>query len=96
MFDERGILTASAIEEFGKRGSDVSCECPEHLVNILKSVKDFTIYQEKCLKENPSDELTHEWLKSTSINIEHLLSGTIVNLARMEGLIDENNDFVDI
>lgn len=96
MFDEKGILTQEAIKEFKKRGSDVSCECPEHLVNILKSVKDFTLYQEKCLIEKPSDELTHQWLKATSMNIEHLLSGTIVNLARMEGLIDENNDFTDL
>lgn len=96
MFDEKGILTEDAIQEFKKRGSDVSCECPEHLVNILKSVKEFTHYQEKCLIEKPSDELTHQWLKATSVNMEHLLSGTIISLARMEGLIDENNDFVDL
>lgn len=93
MFDKRGILTPEAIREFEKRALHVSCECPEHLLNILQSVKNFTQYQENCLVEKPSDITTHEWLKSTSLNIEHLLSGTIVNLARMEGLLDEDNNF---
>jgi len=95
LLDNRGILTPEAMQKFEALGNSVSCECPEHLVGLLKSVKEFTEYQDQCLIEKPSDELTHQWLKSTSINMEHLLSSTIVSLARMEGLINEENDFVD-
>ena len=95
MFDERGILTEKGLIEIEKKASGVSCECPEHLIQLLKSAKEFTSYQDDCLIESPSDEMTHQWLKSTSLNLEHLISATIVNLARLEGLIDENNKVVD-
>lgn len=93
--DENGILTDIAMAEFKKRGNGVSCECPEHLIDLLKSVKEFTAYQDKCLIEKPADVHTHNWLKSTSVCFEHLLSSTIISLARMEGLIDSDNDFID-
>ena len=38
------------------------------------------------------EEMIHRWLESTSINIEHIISNTIITLARMEGMIDENNE----
>lgn len=95
ILNDQGILTKEAMERFAKLGNNVSCECPAHLVELLKAVKEFTHYQESCLKEKPGDELVHNWLKSTSLNLEHLLSGTIVSLARMEGLIDEKNQIID-
>ncbi len=94
MFDKRGILTDEAIKEFKRLGNGVSCECPEHLVGLLIAAKEFTSYQKVCLKEKGEDDLTHQWLKSMSLNFEHLISSTIVNLARMEGLIDEDNNFI--
>lgn len=95
ILNKHGILTAQAMEKFERLGNSVSCECPAHLVQLLRSVKEFTEYQENCIKEKPSDELVHNWLKSTSLNLEHLLSGTIISLARMEGFIDEKNQIID-
>ncbi len=95
LYDKRGILREEILDEFSKYGNNVSCECPTHLVALLKQAKEFTKYQENCLIEKPQDETIHEWLKATSINLEHMLSSTIVNLARMEGIIDEENKFVD-
>jgi len=94
LFDSRGILTDQAMETFKNLGDSVSCECPAHLVGLLKSVKEFTQYQETCLIQKPADENIHNWLKSTSVNLEHLLSSTIMTLARMEGLLDENNNII--
>ena len=93
IFNEQGILTDEAMKEFEKRGTSVSCECPEHLVGLLRSVKEFTKYQENCLIEKPQDEVIHNWLKATSVNLEHLLSSTIVSLARMEGMLNDKNEF---
>jgi cell division inhibitor SulA len=95
LFDSRGILTQEGMETLSNTGPSVSCECPQHLVELLAKVKEFTEYQENCLVAKPSDQLTHQWLKSTSINLEHLLSSTILNLARMEGIIDENNNIIE-
>lgn len=93
--DAKGILTEKALQELKTKGRSVSCECPAHLIEILKSIKDFTQYQEKCVTEKPADKLTHEWLKATSLTLEHLVSSTIVNLARLEGMIDEENKIQD-
>lgn len=95
LLDHNGIISSQALEVLKEKSSNVSCECPDHLIKILEAVKDFTTYQENCIIEKPSDELTHKWLKSTSINLEHLLSNTIVSLARMEGMLDENNEIID-
>lgn len=59
LLDQKGILTQEAMEKFAKLGNNVSCECPGHLVELLRAVKDFTEYQENCLKEKPRDELVH-------------------------------------
>ncbi|MDD0854013.1 hypothetical protein HBN50_12950 [Halobacteriovorax sp. GB3] len=90
-YDEKGILSLDAINMLEKASSVTSCECPRHLIELLKTAKEFTKYQDDCLIEKPHDQHTHEWLKATSINLEHFISSAIVNLARMEGIIDENN-----
>jgi hypothetical protein len=95
LLDNQGLLTDEALKNFKRYARGTSCECPENLVKLLEEVKKFTAYQEDCLIEKPSDEITHKWLKSTSLTLEHLLSGTIMNLARIEGIIDDENNFVD-
>ncbi|MBL7663819.1 MAG: hypothetical protein JNM93_01705 [Bacteriovoracaceae bacterium] len=95
LYDERGIITLEALEKLETIGRSVSCECPNHLVKLLKQAKEFTLYQKNCINEKPADELIHKWLLSSSVTIEHIISNTIVNLARMEGMLDENNHFVE-
>lgn len=95
LYNDKGIITQDAINEIEKLSSSVSCECPQHLIDILKQVQAFTKYQESCITEKPQDQHTHAWLKTSSINLEHLISGTIINLARLEGMIDHENTFVD-
>lgn len=73
LLDERGIITKETLEILKKKSRSVSCECPDHLIKLPESIPDFTEYQENCLVEKPSDELTHQWLKSTSVNLEHLV-----------------------
>lgn len=93
--DKTGIITSEALELLSKRAPDVSCECPGHLIQIYNKVKAFTEYQKNCLNVSPQDELIHKWLESTIINLEHILSNTIISLARMEGMIDHENQIVD-
>ena len=95
LLDERGILLEEVLEKMSSYGNSVSCECPKHLVDLLKQAKAFTAYQDRCLVEKPQDEMIHQWLKATSLNLEHLLSSTIVSLAKMEGILDEDNKFIE-
>lgn len=95
LYDENGIITQEALSKLEAHGASVSCECPRHLVDILKLVQEFTEYQKNCLQEKPQDKATHDWLLSSSKSMEHFISGTIVNLARLEGLIDGENNILD-
>lgn len=94
LLDSNGIIGQEALSKLEEVAPDVSCECPAHLIQIYKSVKAFTEYQKNCIDERPQDVLTHEWLKSTSQNLEHLLSNAIVTLARLEGMVTDDNEIV--
>ena len=94
LLNKDGLISDEAVELLKKRSPDVSCQCPSHLIDIFRSVQAFTEYQKNCLNAKPQDEQIHRWLEVTSVNLEHILSNSIVMLARMEGMIDENNDIV--
>lgn len=91
LLDSKGIITEEALRQLDQASSDVSCECPAHLIEIYRSVQAFSEYQKNCISQKPQDELIHQWLKTTSLNLEHLLSNTIITLARFEGMIDEDD-----
>ncbi len=92
IYGANGIITEETIEKLQLRATDVSCQCPGQLIQLLRAVQAFTDYQKKCVKNAPQDEIIHKWLESTSVNLEHILSNTIITLARMEGMIDEDNN----
>ncbi len=94
LLDSKGIITKEALEKLKEVAPNVSCECPAYLIKIYELVKEFSDYQEECLNETPQDVLIHEWLKSSSQNIEHIVSNTIVTLARLEGMITSENEII--
>lgn len=88
-------ISEIAVKELEKHADMIECQCPNKLIEILQKVREFTEYTEDCIEKYPEDRDTHKWLKSSSINIDQLLSTTIIQLARFEGFIDENNEIVD-
>ncbi len=88
-------ISNEAANELRKHADMIECQCPNKLLDILDVVRDFTRYTEDCIEKYPEDRDTHKWLKSSAINIDQLLSTTLVHLARYEGFIDENNNIVD-
>lgn len=95
MLNDDQLLTEEASRELIKRASVLACECPRHLVNILRAVREFEIYERGCVNRSPQDRETHEWLYMAARNLDQMLSSTIVQLARLEGMIDDGNRFVD-
>jgi len=92
LYTKDGLITENFLEELQKLATDVSCQCPGQLIVLLRAVQSFTEYQRNCLHQSPQDEVIHKWLESTSVNLEHIVSNTIVTLARMEGMLDDNNN----
>lgn len=95
LLNKSGLISEEAIEKLQKKAPDVSCQCPGQLLDIYRQIQAFTEYQQKCLNQSPQDEMIHKWLQSTSVNLEHIVSNTIITLARLEGMIDEDNQIID-
>ena len=94
IFDDNQRLTIISIEQLQKHADMIECECPTHLIAILGKIREFSIYTKSCIKLYPNDAPTHEWLLQSAENLDSLLSATIVQLARFEGFVDSNNEFI--
>lgn len=94
MLIKNGSITSEALKTLEAYSDLIECECPNHLMAILAEVRKFQAYTNGCIEKYPRDAATHKWLLSASKNVDALLSKTIVELARMEGFINEENNFV--
>ena len=90
-----GQISVEAVNELRKHSDLIECQCPNKLLDILVTVRDFTRYTEDCIEKYPDDRDTHKWLKSSAINLDQLLSTTLIQLARFEGFINGDNEIVD-
>lgn len=95
LVEDGSQISEEAVKELRNHADMIECECPTKLMDILETVRDFTEYTTECIEKYPEDRDTHKWLRSSSMNLDQLLSTTIVQLARFEGFINENNEIVD-
>ncbi len=91
---KNGCLTVESLGKLEKYTDLIECECPAHLMAILDKVRAFDAYTTECITKFPNDAKTHKWLQTAARNVDALLSSTILQLARMEGFVDEQNEFV--
>lgn len=94
LLNDLQLLTTFAEKEIVSKASMLDCECPRYLVDILTKVREFQKYEQNCQNGSEKDRATHEWLYQAAINIDQMLSATIIQLARLEGMIDEQNRIV--
>lgn len=94
LLDSKLILTKKAKKDILNKSSVLDCECPKHLIEILNKVTEFKKYEQSCINKNDKDRETHEWLYDATENIEQMISTTIIQLARIENMIDEDNEII--
>lgn len=95
LLDDLQLLTEFAQKEIAMRASVLACECPHHLIDILVKIREFQNYELKCQNNSEKERATHEWLYQAAINVDQMLSATIIQLARLEGMIDDQNRIVN-
>jgi hypothetical protein len=88
-------ISKEAMEKLRQHADMIECECPAKLIEILTMVREFTDYTTECIEKYPDDKATHQWLRSSSMNLDQLLSTTLIQLSRFEGFINEQNEIVD-
>jgi len=65
----------------------INCECPHHLSEILKGLKEFERYSGECINENEKDAALHNKIQLTTAQARHQLE-----ILLKEILITENID----
>jgi hypothetical protein len=95
LLDELSLLTSYAEKAIVEKAAVLECECPRYLVDLLQDVRKFQIYEKNCATTSPKDQEVHNWLYQSAINLDQMLSATIIQLARMEGMINDENQIVE-
>lgn len=68
----------------------IACECPSHLVDLLRRVRNFRRYtREDCLEIVPAEAETHYWLSDQILQIETSLSQVLIELMQREQLFND-------
>jgi DNA-binding transcriptional MerR regulator len=61
------------------------CECPHHLVDLLRSLGTFERYSAECANRSPADALLHQYLQRVAASARVLFEDALVRVARAEG-----------
>jgi MerR family transcriptional regulator, light-induced transcriptional regulator len=71
---------------FGASATSMYCECPSHVVELLRSVSAFERYSAECTNRSPADAELHRYLERVAGTVRTLLEEALERVARAEGL----------
>lgn len=66
--------------------NSIQCECPAHLVDLVRSLSAFEAYSAQCESRNPQDEELHRYLHAQTSQARSLIEMTIDHLVEVEGI----------
>jgi hypothetical protein len=67
--------------------SDVACECPRHLAEILLQLAGFERYSRDCQSRSPADAALHQHLSQLAGGARHLFEQALQRVMVDEGLV---------
>ncbi|WP_227870780.1 MerR family transcriptional regulator [Orrella marina] len=79
-FDEQFLSSITS------KGTQIACECPKHLAELLMMVGSFERYSARCAHRNAEDEHLHSELATAAGQARALLESAMERLARAEGI----------
>ncbi len=68
----------------------VHCECPRHLVDLVRNLLSFERYSQECRDRNPQDAALHGYLYLTTARARALVEEALARVAEAEGLPRDN------
>jgi MerR family transcriptional regulator, light-induced transcriptional regulator len=75
-----------ALAAFAGASSTVYCECPRHLVDLLRDIVSFERYSAACASRSPDDAELHRDLQFTAGQARMLLEKALLRVAIAEGI----------
>lgn len=79
-FDDR------ALAQIAQASTNLYCECPHHIVELLLSLGTFERYSAECENRSPADAASHRYLQRVAGTARALFENALVLIARAEGL----------
>jgi MerR family transcriptional regulator, light-induced transcriptional regulator len=66
--------------------TDVLCECPRHVAEIISQLANFELYSQECLNKTPKDAHLHAYLSSVSGSARALFERALEMVATYENI----------
>ena len=66
--------------------TDVLCECPKHVSEIITQLASFEQYSHECLNKSTEDAHLHAYLSSVSGSARALFESALEMVAKHEGI----------
>jgi DNA-binding transcriptional MerR regulator len=79
-FDERSLARVANLS------TDMRCECPRHLAELLLSVSAFETYSAQCASRGPEDAELHRYLGRVAAQCRLQLEQALLYIAQVEGI----------
>lgn len=79
-FDERTLARIANLK------SDLRCECPRHVTELLQSVSAFEKYSAQCANRGPEDAELHRHLAKVAAHCRQQFEEALIYVARVEGI----------
>jgi hypothetical protein len=80
-YDDTTLARMAAIS------TDVLCECPRHVAEIIAQLVSFEQYSQECLNKSTEDAHLHAYLHSVSGSARALFEHALQKVAEHEGLV---------
>ncbi len=66
--------------------SEVECECPKHLAQLVSDLSAFEVYSDRCASRDDEDAALHRYLHRTTAEARALVETALQKVAEAEGL----------
>jgi MerR family transcriptional regulator, light-induced transcriptional regulator len=76
-----------ALTTFAQQASNIACECPQHLVELLTRLSDFETYSIECSKQGAAEAELHAYLRQTAASARVRFETALERVALHEGLL---------
>ena len=77
------------LARLAEQPSNVACECPRHLAEIVLQLSHFESYSTECDAQNPDDAALHRHLSGLAAAARGMFEQALERVARAEGLLQD-------
>lgn len=76
----------SQLDRLARVTTSVQCECPWHLVDLIRSLTAFEVYSARCENDSPQDAELHAYLHAQTSRARAIIEESAARLIEVEGI----------